>query len=421
MPTERQTPDTRALKICVIGSTYPRFHDDPVVPWLREAVGRMSRRGHQMTVVVPSFKGLPSHSIDGVPVLRFRYAPRGIETLTHDQGAPNKLRNPLYNLLAPSYIVSGAAHLSYWTAQRDFDLLHVHWPFPHSVLASLALTRSRVPTVATCHGAELALARRSRMIARTLQRSLQRADVLSCNSSHTRREIESLCGRAAEVIPYGTTVSTSGAPRDWSRPKEPAILLFSGRLIQRKGVDYLIRALPRVLQRKSVELFVTGEGDRRQEWEDLAARLGLVDKVHFLGFVSTERLAELYQACDLYVHPAIFDDANDTEGLGVSLVEALANQCPVVASNVGGIVDVIKDTVTGLLVPEKDEAALAAAMLRVLEDPGLARRLGEKGREFVELHFDWERITDDTECLYRRAIKLAKRRPGRATVGEAAA
>jgi glycosyltransferase involved in cell wall biosynthesis len=176
-----------------------------------------------------------------------------------------------------------------------------------------------------------------------------------------------------------------------------------------------------VLERKSVELFVTGEGDRRREWEDLAARLGLVDKVHFLGFVSTERLAGLYQACDLYVHPAIFDDANDTEGLGVSLVEALANRCPVVASNVGGIVDVIKDTVTGLLVPEKDEAALATAILRVLEDPGLARRLGEKGREFVELHFDWERITDETECLYRRAIELAKRRPGRATVGKEAA
>ena len=66
---------------------------------------RMARRGHDMTVVVPSFKGLPSHSIDGVPVLRFRYAPRAVESLTHDQGAPNKLRNPLYNLLAPPYIV----------------------------------------------------------------------------------------------------------------------------------------------------------------------------------------------------------------------------------------------------------------------------------------------------------------------------
>jgi glycosyltransferase involved in cell wall biosynthesis len=408
MLSEGRPRDSRSLKVCVLGSTYPRSHDDPLVPWLREAVGRMAQRGHQMTVVVPSFKGLPSHSIDGVPVLRFRYAPRAIESLTHDQGAPNKLRNPLYNLLAPPYIASGAAHLSYWMARRGFDVLHVHWPFPHSVLASLAPTRHRMPTVATCHGAELALARRSRIIARTLQRSLLRAHAVSCNSSHTRGEIDRLCGRQAEVIPYGTTVSTGGPSRDWSRPADPATLLFSGRLIQRKGVDYLIRALPRVLDRRAVRLFVTGEGDRRREWEALAAKLGVLDKVHFLGFVSTERLAELYQSCDVYVHPAIFDDANDTEGLGVSLVEALSTQCPVVASEVGGIVDVIKHEATGLLVPEKNGDALAAAILRVLEEPGLARRLGERGREFAQHHFGWGRITDETERLYHHAIEVSK-------------
>jgi len=402
-----ETTSHRALNVCVIGSTYPRSPDDPLVPWLREAVGRMARRGHRMTVVVPSFQGLPSHWIDGVPVLRFRYAPRAVESLTHDQGAPNKLRNPLYHLLAPSYIASGAAHLSYWAARRGFDLLHVHWPFPHSLLVSLAITRPRIPTVATCHGAELALARRNKIIARALRRSLRSAHALSCNSSHTRQEVERLSGRVPEIIPYGATVSANGSPRDWSRAPETATLLFSGRLIQRKGVDYLIRALPRVLERKSVRLLVTGEGDRRAEWEGVAAKLGLLDKVSFLGYVSSERLSELYQTCDVYVHSAIFDDANDTEGLGVSIIEALANRCPVVASEVGGIVDVIQHEATGLLVPEKDEGALAAAVLRVLEDRTLAQRLGESGREFAERHFDWERITLATEGLYRRAIEAA--------------
>jgi glycosyltransferase involved in cell wall biosynthesis len=405
----------RKLKVCVIGSTYPRDERDPLVPWLREAVGRMARRGHDMTVVVPSFKGLPSHSIDGVPVLRFRYAPRAVESLTHDQGAPNKLRNPLYNLLAPPYIASGAAHLSYWAARRRFDVLHVHWPFPHSVLASLAVTRRRMPTVATCHGAELALARRNRIIARTLRRSLLGAHAVSCNSSHTRGEIDRLCGRAADVVPYGTTVRLPETPRDWTRRGETATLLFCGRLIQRKGVDYLLRALPRVLERMPVRLVVTGEGDRRAEWEALAARLGVADRVEFLGFVSAERLASLYQACDAYVHPAIFDDANDTEGLGVSLIEALLNRCPVVASEVGGIVDVVRHETTGLLVAEKDVEALASAILRLLEDRPLARRLGDAGGAFAEHHFDWDRITDQTEDLYRRAIDAAAKRTGSRT------
>src|SRR5580704_12430954 len=85
------------LRVAAVASTYPRFHDDPLVPWLRESVGRLARRGHDMTVIAPSFSGLASHSIDGVPVRRFRYGMRAVETLTHDEGAPSKLgRNPLY-------------------------------------------------------------------------------------------------------------------------------------------------------------------------------------------------------------------------------------------------------------------------------------------------------------------------------------
>jgi glycosyltransferase involved in cell wall biosynthesis len=394
------------LKVCVIGSTYPRFQEDPLVPWLRESVGRMAKRGHEMTVVAPSFKGLESHSIDGVPVLRFRYAPSAVESLTHDEGAPSKLRNPFYNLLALPYILSGAAHLRTWASSRLFDVLHVHWPFPHALLPTLGAMR-RMPRVATCHGAELAMARRSPVIAGILRRSLLSADVVSCNSSHTRSEMERVAGRSAKVIPYGATVRGTGTSVRGGQPNDPALLLFSGRLIQRKGVDYLIRALPKVLERRDVRLLITGEGDRRREWEELAGSMGLSDKVQFLGFVSSERLAELYSTCDLYVHPAIFDDNNDTEGLGVVLVEALAHRCPVVASGVGGIVDVIHHEETGLLVAEKDETALAAAILRVLDDPALARRLGETGRTFAERHFDWERITDETEDLYYEAIDRA--------------
>jgi glycosyltransferase involved in cell wall biosynthesis len=401
----------RKLKVCVLGSTYPRFHDDPVVPWLRESVGRVAARGHEVTVAAPSYKGLANHHIDGVRVLRFRYAPSFVESLTHDEGAPNKLRNPAYNLLAAPYIVSGAAHLAAWVVRQGFDVVHVHWPFPHSLLHVVSHKLRKTPRVATCHGAELAMARKSALVGGILRRSLLEAEVVSCNSSHTRNEIERLCGRKATVIPYGTTVATKDDPRPVPPEGEPAVLLFSGRLIQRKGIPYLIRALPRVLERRAVRVVITGEGDRRSEWEELASRMGLGDKVEFLGFVSNQRLAELYRTCDLYVHPAIFDDNDDTEGLGVVLVEALASRCPVVASAVGGIVDVIEHEKTGLLVPQKDEVALADAILRLLDDPALGRRLGEAGRAFAQSHFDWDRITDETETLYHLAVARAAERP----------
>jgi glycosyltransferase involved in cell wall biosynthesis len=426
------SPDSGArqpLSIAVLGSTYARSENDAQVPWLRESVNRLAALGHRMTVIVPSFEGLKNHFIDGVEVLRFRYAPRRWEHLTHDEGAPNKLRNPLYQFLAAPYIGLGAVAATQWARERRFDVIHCHWPFPHGLMALPAARFSGAKVVSMCHGAELAMARRKPWVRSVLRQCLLKSDVLACNSTHTRREIERLCGRTATVVPYGATLregkgieprtdtdrtrtEESGNPRPSLSVSGPclsvadstATLLFSGRHIQRKGVPYLLRALPAILQRRRVKLVITGDGDRRQEWEALARELQLGDAVQFVGMVSNEELGRLYRACDVYVLPAIFDDRGDTEGLGVVLIEALQNARPVVASAVGGIVDVIQHEKTGLLVPEKNPQAIADAVLRLLDDPALAQRLGQTGREEAEWQFDWDRITNETERLYYRAL-----------------
>ncbi len=392
------------LKIAVLGSTYARSESDSQVPWLRESVNRLAALGHQMTVIVPSFEGLKNHFIDGVEVLRFRYAPRCFENLTHDEGAPNKLRNPLYQLLAAPYIAMGALATARWARQRRFDVIHCHWPFPHGLMALPAARWSGAKVVSMCHGAELAMARRKPWVRKILRQCLLKSDILACNSSHTGSEIERLCGRQATVIPYGATLREAATVPPPEPPGDTATILFTGRHIQRKGVPFLLRAMPAILQRRKVRLLITGYGDRRQEWEALARELHLGDAVQFLGIVSNERLGQLYRSCDVYVLPAIFDDRGDTEGLGVVLIEALQNARPVVASGVGGIVDVIQHEKTGLLVPEKNPQALADAVLRLLDDPALARRLGQQGRAEAERQFDWDRITSETERLYRSAL-----------------
>lgn len=399
--------DAQKLKICILGSTYPRHDDDPEVPWLRKSVNLLAARGHDVTVAVPAWKGLKSHTIDGIRVLRFRYAPKSLEILTHDQGAPNKLHNPLYNLLALPYIVMGTLAVAWWAAREKFDLINVHWPFPHGIMTIIPARIFGVKVVSTCHGAELALGRKKPWVRKVLGWLLRRVDARTCNSSHTAAEALAASGCSSVVVPYGATTgeAPAGEAPVLAESGEPATLLFSGRLIQRKGIPYLLKALPIVLQERRVRLFITGNGDRRQEWEALVRELGLQEEVRFLGFVTNEELGRLYRTCDMYVHPAIFDDKGDTEGLGVVLVEALMNERPVVASAVGGIVDVIKHEETGLLVPEKNEKALALAILRLLKEPALGRRLGRAGREFAEWHFDWNRITDELESLFEQTVR----------------
>ncbi len=391
----------QALKIAVLGSTYPRSNDDPGVPWQRETVKRCAAAGHHITVLAPSWKALGDHEIDGVPVLRWRYAPKELETLTHDEGAPNKQNSPLFKLFALTYILFGVIAVFHWTRKHKFDVIHCHWPFPHGFMTVLPQKILGARIVMTCHGAELALGRNSTIIRRVLGSLLKTGDALCANSSHTAAQMNALDPRDIHVLPYGATVTAANAGERTVQPVEPPLLLNCGRLIQRKGLHYLLQALPAIIAKQPVQVVITGEGDCKEEWMKLTTELGLDEHVEWAGFVSSERLAELYNTCRCYVHPAIFDDRGDTEGLGVVLIEALRHRKPVVASGVGGIVDIIKHEETGLLVPEKDSEALSDAILRVLNDREFADKIANQGFDYCQTVFDWERIVQATIQVYR--------------------
>ena len=395
------------LKICMIASTYPRHNEDYAVPWLRSSVSQLVERGHEVTVLAPSFEGLKNHRIDETQVVRFRYSPKCWERLTHEQGAPNRIRNPWYQLLAIPYLANGCRVSRRLAKAENFDLIHVHWPFPHEPIGSMAAKIGKAPLVMTCHGAEFAIARRKPWVAECLKRSLMKADRLIANSSDTAHKIRELCGREADVLPFGSTVEPKGTRRA-SNPIPR--LLFTGRLIQRKGVEYLLRALKIVLKTHPVQLIITGDGDQRERLEALCRDLQLDDAVQFLGFVDNERLNQEYAQCDLWINPSIVDDRGDTEGLGVGAIEAYAHGKAVIASAVGGIPDAVVHNETGLLVPEKDTAALATAIVQLISDPPRAAQLALGGLRLVKERFHWSRITDQVEELYADCIRVASSR-----------
>ena len=190
-----QTPDanvdSRHLRILVITSTYPRSDGDYAVPWLRESLSRLAARGHEVTVLAPSYRGLRSHEIDGIPVHRFRYWLRRWESLTHEEGATNKIPvvNPLFQLLGVPYIAKGSLASGRLAARRRFDVIHSHWPFPHGIMAATARLFGSAPVVANCHGAEFALARRKSWVRPVLRWALRSSEMVVCNSSHTAQEI----------------------------------------------------------------------------------------------------------------------------------------------------------------------------------------------------------------------------------------
>jgi glycosyltransferase involved in cell wall biosynthesis len=205
-------------------------------------------------------------------------------------------------------------------------------------------------------------------------------------------------GRPVTVIPYGVPLpETEAGPL--VGPSMPPRILFVGRLVARKGVDRLLEGLATIADREW-RLEIVGFGPERDPLERRAAELGLSSRVEFLGRVSSDELVAAYRRAACFVLPATLDERADTEGLGVVLLEAMSHGVPVVATRRGGIVDIVEDGRTGLLV-EDEPAAIAHAVAAILDDPERGRALGTAGRASVRERFGWDSIVDRLDAVYR--------------------
>ena len=387
------------MRILHIVTAFPRTSGDVITPWLVELLQRLRAAGHEVEVFTSAYKGAGDQVVDGIPVHRFRYFFRGWENLTHEETAPDRMRRSLLYRVLPLFFVA-AGMLAIWRHVRrhHYDVIHVHWPLPLALLGWAAQRAHRAPLVSTFYGVELRWVKGSLRALKWLVRwAARRSDRVVAISSYTARELRELADVPIEVIPY-----TTALPAPPSLPQAtggPPVLLFVGRLVERKGVPYLIEAIG-LLRDVSIRLVIVGDGPERPKLEAAARHWGVADRVEFRGKVSATELQGAYARASAFVLPSVFDARGDTEGLGVVALEAMNYGTPVVASRIGGIPDIVEDGVTGLLVPPGDAAALAATLRRVLDEPDLARKLGEAGRRRLHEQFSWEAITARWDAVY---------------------
>jgi phosphatidylinositol alpha-1,6-mannosyltransferase len=162
-----------------------------------------------------------------------------------------------------------------------------------------------------------------------------------------------------------------------------------------KGIEYLIRAVPLVLEKVPNALFIIGgDGSLRSFHESLARRLGVSASIIFTGRIPESELPQFYAACDVFAIPSI------VEAFGLVTTEAMACGKPVIGTDVGGIPDIIEDGVTGFLVKPRDSNALAQKIILILSSPELRKKMGEAGRESVEKKFNIKERAEKIIKLY---------------------
>jgi phosphatidylinositol alpha-1,6-mannosyltransferase len=188
-----------------------------------------------------------------------------------------------------------------------------------------------------------------------------------------------------------------------SRP----VLLTLCRLVRRKGVDIVIRAMPDILtDHPETLLLVAGEGPERRVLERLAHHEGVADSVRFLGAVPYAALPEYLSAADVFVLTPRHVPP-DVEGFGLVYLEAGACERPVIGTRTGGIGDAVRDGVTGLLVPPENARAVAGAVHLLLSDPSVAREFGRAGRSHALDHANWERVVSTLVGCFEKGQRTA--------------
>lgn len=382
-------------RLLVLTSTYPRWAGDPEPGFVHELARRLVGR-FQVTVVCPHAVGAATREdMDGVHVVRYRYAPERWETLVNDGGiVANLRRNRWKLLLLPGFLLGQL--LTAWRILRTSgaDVMHAHWLVPQGVVAALLRLASgrRVPFVVTSHGADLyALKGRFwQMVKRTVANAAACTTVVSQAMAERVHELGVPPGQVT-VQSMGVDVSETFTQGDG--PRRRSMILFVGRLVEKKGVRHLLDAMPGVLrQRPDVELCVVGFGPEEAALRERARQLGLGECVRFAGAVRQADLPGLYRQAALFVAPFVEATGGDQEGLGLVLVEAIGCGCPVLVGRVPAVADVMGPGYEDLIVDPADTEAFAKRILEALNDPvRLQDRMGTLRRDLAT-RFDWASV-----------------------------
>ena len=384
--------------LLVLSSTYPRWDGDHEPGFVHELSKRLAARFDVIALVPSSPGALPREVLDGVEIVRYRYAPRRYETLVNAGGIVTNLRRqPWKWLLVPSFLFAQYVRAALILRQRQRFAIHAHWLIPQGVIAALlSVFSTHAPRlVVTSHGADL-FALRGRAFAHLRAWVVGRADEVTVVSDAMRENLEraGVDVRKVSVQPMGVDLRDRFAP-DATTQRSRAEILFVGRLVEKKGLRHLLDAMPSIIALHSeAVLTIAGFGPEEASLRAHSDALGLADRVRFLGAVPQSRLPALYRRAAAFVAPFVEAKSGDQEGFGLVLVEALGCGCPVIASDLPATRSTLSSVHGAIGVPPGDSDALAVAIGTVLADPESFAARAAADRESLLERYDWSPVAD---------------------------
>lgn len=408
-------------RILCVTSNFPRWKGDSTTPFVLDLAKSLQDIGWQIDVLAPHApEAAVKETIEGVRVERFRYLrPDSRQTVCYQGGALINLRKK-----KTDYIKLPALVGMEWVAvvkrllSGQYDLLHSHWLLPQGFVGCLAGSLTGIPHVVTIHGGDV-FGLRQKAILPFKRFSLNHADAVTVNSTVTENAVRKLSCRCRKIhrIPMG--VNAKNSPRDHGqileirkkyRQRQGPLLVFAGRLVEEKGVADLIRAVHLMTDRcPDAGALILGEGQDRVYFERLTRELGLENRVRFAGWVEQETVPHYLAAGDVFVGPSRKARDGWTEAQGLTFLEAMSAETPVVATRIGGIIDSVIHEQTGLLVDERSPQQIAEAVIRLQNNQNLVKKIVSNGKDIVEKKFSRQAASNAFSQVFQQLLHLKQR------------
>jgi glycosyltransferase involved in cell wall biosynthesis len=385
------------MRVLFLTHSYPRTSGDAAGAFLLHLASALKHQDVDVSVVAPAGDDLPADEVlDGIPVHRFRYAPRRFQRLAYTGQMAEEVRRSLAAKFALMGFL-GAGFVSGARVRREFEpaLVHAHWWFPGGLVGSWVSGLAGIPLITTMHGTDVRLAMGNSLARGLLRRVLANSRAVTTVSTWLASQVRTMAPGSDPIVspmPVATHLFTPGGLR------HPARLLFVGRLNAQKGVSVLLDAI--AMMRQTVELDVIGDGTDRNALVAQAGRLGIGARVHWHGALPQPQLIDFYRTATAVVVPS------REEGFGLVAVEAQLCETPVVAFASGGLADTIEDGVSGYLLPPGDGPALASALDTVVTAEG-RHDVGKAGRQSALARFAPESVARRYRMLYDTVLKDA--------------
>ena len=381
-------------KLLVLTTTYPRWRGD-TEPAFVHYLSRDLQDAFEVHVLAPhTLNAKITEILEGVHVHRFRYLPETWQRLAYEGGIVPRLKQNRWLALQIPFLF----FFMFWSGLRlakkyKVDVIHAHWVIPQGFIALLIkrfCSRS-LRVMVTSHGTDL-FSLNNTFLNRFKAQVFTRADCVTVVSRVMREFCQNDLGVRRVIHVRSMGIDCKNIFLDRVDHAKRSGFIFAGRLVEKKGVSYLLQAFARLVkERPSEKLLVVGDGTDKKSLIGLSQNLGLEKNVTFQGAVETEELADLFNQTAVAVVPSVI------EGLGLVAAEALACGCVTLVSDLPAIQDVHDDGF--LQFRQADAESLYQALVRVLDKPAEARRRSRLLQQKVVQRFDWSRVAHEYKNL----------------------